>query len=247
MTPSQKAPVPAAGFERGMVERDERPLACPACHLRLSLLLDRLVPDCARHAADHGRIGIVPPSFSSLTAAQNLGVLHTTRPVDHPVPDGVRRPLVLAHVDLVLVPEPNSRAHVQPAFETIHERHRPAVRRIDLAGSAQRVADEAFVGLLVGRIRVPAERLPGPRVGQILVVGIARRARQLRHIGRLENRPGHRDTRVPPTGAGLGSGSRPQPDPSPSCADRPQRSARRAPHVAWTACSAVASSNSRAA
>ena len=176
-----------------MVERHERPLAWPACHLRLSLSADRLVPDRTGHAADDGRIWIVPPGSSSPTAAQNLGALRATRPVDDPVPDDVRRPVVLAHVDLVLVPVPNGRAHVEPAFETIHERHRPAVRRVDLAGSAQRVADEAFVGLLVGRIRMPAVRLPGTRVGQLLVVGIARRARQLRHIGRLENRPGHRN------------------------------------------------------
>ena len=48
-------------LERGMVERDERPLAWPACHLRLSLFADRLVPNHTGHAADDGRIWIVPP------------------------------------------------------------------------------------------------------------------------------------------------------------------------------------------
>ena len=76
------------GLERGMVERDERPLAWPACHLRLSLCADRLVPNHAGHAADDGRIWIVPPGSWSPAAAQNLGVLRATRPVDHPVPDG---------------------------------------------------------------------------------------------------------------------------------------------------------------
>ena len=88
MTRFHKAPVPGRGLERGMVERDERPLAWPACHLRLSLSGDRLVPDHTGHAADDGRIGIVPPGFSSPAAAQNLGVLRATRPVDHAVPDG---------------------------------------------------------------------------------------------------------------------------------------------------------------
>ena len=196
MTRFQKAPVARTGLERGMVERDERPLAWPACHLRLSLFGDRLVPNHTGHAADDGRIWIVPPSFSSPAAAQNLGVLRATRPVDHAVPDGFRSLRVPADVHLVLVPEPDGRPHIQPALESTHERQRRTVERVDLTGVAQRVPDEFFVGLLVRRIRVPMERFPGPRVRQLLVVGIPRLARQLRHVGRIENRPGHREPRL---------------------------------------------------
>ena len=217
-----------------MVERDERPLAWPACHLRLSLFGDRLVPNHTGHAADDGRIWIVPPCFSSPAAAQNLGVLRATRPVDHAVPDGFRSLQMPADVHLVLVPEPDGRPHIQPALESTHEWQRRTVDRVALTGSAQRVADEFFVGVLVRRIRVPMERFPGPRVRQLLVVGIPRLARQLRHVGRIENRPGHREPRLGRQSPAAEAETGLDLIRALVCADRPRRSARRAPRRAWT-------------
>ena len=169
---------------------------------RLSLLGDRLVPNYPGHVADDGRIWVVPPSSTSPAAAQNLGVLRATRPVDHAVPDDFRSLRVPADVHLVLVPEPNGRPHIQPALESTHKRQRRTVERVALTGLAQCVPNEFFIGLLVRRIRVPMELFPCPRVRQLLVFGITRVARQLFHVGRIENRPGHREPRLgrqPPT------------------------------------------------
>ena len=101
-----------------------------------------------------------------------------------------------ADVHLVLVPEPDGRPHIQPALESTHERQRRTVDGVALTGLSQRVPDEFFVGVLVRRIRVPTERFPGLRVRQPVVFGIPRLARQLRHVGRIENRPGHREPRL---------------------------------------------------
>ena len=217
-----------------MVERHERPLAWPACHLRLSLFGDRLVPNHTGHAADDGRIWIVPSCSSSPAAAQNPGVLRATRPVDHAVPDSFRSLRMPADVHLVLVPEPDGRPHIQPALESTHERQRRTVERVVLTGLAQRVPDEFFVGLLVRRIRVPMERLP--RAARPAASRIRRHAPRASAVPRRADRESARapGTTARPTAAGRGSRDRPRPDPSPSCAGRPRRSARRAPWRAST-------------